>query len=158
MIRSLQEFFLVELAPKHSVLTKVDGLITQFHRLDALAHVIPVQASRVKQGVAASHVAVPPGGQVGQFREVVLPRQNRETDREVIVSFQDVFDHLGHVLSWGVGLEKEVAAVDVAAHVRKASARDKLTQLAHDDLVLAADVDAAQQSHVLHVVYPVCLS
>ena len=50
---------------------------------------------------------------------------------------------------------EEVAAVDVGAHVSEARGFDLFAQLAHDDLVIAADVDTAQQSHVLHAIPPV---
>ena len=49
---------------------------------------------------------------------------------------------------------EEVAAVDVCAHVRKAFGGNLLAQLAHDDLVRAADVDTAQQRHVFHAFLP----
>ncbi len=85
-----------------------------------------------------------------------MPRQERHSDREVVAVRQEALNRLGHVLARGIGLglEEEVAAVDVGAHVRVAHAGDLLAQLAHDDLVLAADVDAAQQRHILHVFLP----
>ena len=136
------------------MLAEVDGFVAQLHCLDALAHVVSIQSTRVEQGVAACHIAVPPVGQLIELGKVVLRRQERHSDREVVAARQEVLDSLSDILARGLGLEEEVAAVDVGAHVRVAHAGDLLAQLAHDDLVLASDVDAAQQSHVLHSDHP----
>ena len=68
-----------------------------------------------------------------------------------------MFDGLRHLVTRDISLslEEEVATVDVGAHVREAFSGDLFAQLVHDDLVIAADVDAAQQSHVLHAIPPV---
>ncbi len=64
VVGGLEEFLLVKLAPEHGVLTEINGLVAQFHGLDALAHVGAIQASREKERVAAGDLAVPPVGQV----------------------------------------------------------------------------------------------
>ena len=158
MIRGFQEALLVELAPEDGVLAEVHGLVAQFHRLDAFAHVGAVQASRVEERVTAGDLATPPVGETVQLREVVLRRQEGQSDREVVSASQEVLNRLGHVLARGVGpgLEEDVATVDVGAHVSEAFSGDLFAQLAHDDFVLATDVDAAQQRHILHAFLPVC--
>ena len=150
MVRGLEELRLVELAPEDGVLAEVDGLVAQRHRLDALAHMGPVQAPRVEQRVASRDIPVPPLRQAGQLREVLVPGQERQADREGVVALQHGLDALGDLVTRGVGPEEEVPAVDVGAHVPVALGGDLLAQLTHDDLVLASDVDAAQQRHVLH--------
>ena len=62
MVGGLQEILLVEFAPKHGVLAKVQGFVTQFHGLDTLAHVTTVEAPRVEKRVAAGDLTVPPVG------------------------------------------------------------------------------------------------
>ena len=158
MVRGLEELRLIELAPEDDVLAEVNGLVTQGHRLDALAHAIPVEASRVEQRVASRDLPVPPLGQARQLREILLPRQERHANREGVVALQQGFNALSDLVTRGVRLEEKVAAVDVGANVPVACVGDLLAQLTHDDLVLAPDVNAAQQRHVLHAVLPVFLS
>ena len=76
--------------------------------------------------VAAGDRTMPPVGQAPQFREVILPRQEGQSNREVVVARQGVLDCLGDVLARCVGLslKEEVATVDVGAHVREAFSGD----------------------------------
>ena len=103
MVGGLQEGLLVKLSPEHCVLAEVHSLVPQLHRLDALAHVVRVQASRVEKRVAARDLTVPPVGQVAQLRDVVLRRQEGQPDREFVAARQGLLDYLGDGLAWGVG-------------------------------------------------------
>ena len=107
MVGGLEELFFVKFGPKYGVLAKVDGFVAQLHCLDALAHVVSVQSTRVEQGVAACHIAVPPVGQLIELGKVVLRRQEGQSDREVVAACQEVLDPLGHVLARGLGLGLE---------------------------------------------------
>lgn len=107
MVGGLEELFFVKFDPKYGVLTEVDGFVTQLHCLDALAHVVSVQSTRVEQGVAACHIAVPPVGQLIELGKVVLRRQERHSDREVVAARQEVLDSLSDILARGIGLEEE---------------------------------------------------
>ena len=109
MVGGLQECLLIELCPEHCVLTEVNRLVTQLHRLNALAHVVPVQAPRVEERVAACNLTVPPVGQVAQLRGVVLRRQEGQPDREVIAARQEILNCLGDILVRGVGLGLDLA-------------------------------------------------
>ncbi len=122
VVRGLQEGLLPNFPQNTACLLKYTAC-PQLHRLDVRSRHGAESRPRVQKARRGVHLTVPPVGQVAQLRDVVLRRsggqliggQRRARDPQLSGRRPRKLVRPG--LGPGLGLEEEVAAVDVCADV-----------------------------------------